>query len=143
MIRSNSCLLLDYGTLTSYLTVVNTWLAGNPNEVITILMVNSDQLPASTWASSFNTSGITNYIFTPRSVPIDYSAWPTLGAMITQGTRVVAFLAQNADILAAPYLIDEFTNIWETPFDVSITSLAPPLHFAVLWTQQTFHTNDI
>lgn len=41
--------------------------------------------------------------------------------MISAGTRVVAFLAQNADVESVPYLIDEFTHVWETPFDVSLS----------------------
>lgn len=38
----SSCLLLDAGPVTSYLAKVKTWMDANPNEVVTILWVNSD-----------------------------------------------------------------------------------------------------
>lgn len=40
----SSCLLLDAGNITSYLSKVKSWLDENPNEVITILWVNSDSM---------------------------------------------------------------------------------------------------
>lgn len=118
-----SCLLLDYGTFTSYLTVVKTWIDANPNEVITLLLVNSDGILPSVWAASYAAAGLMSNVFVPSSVPIAYNAWPTLSSLITANTRVVNFLAQNADAQSEPFLIDEFTNIWETPYDVSY----PPL----------------
>lgn len=62
---------------------------------------------------------MSSYAYTPTSVPIAYSDWPTLQTLINSGKRAVNFLAQNADISAVPYLLDEFTNIWETPYGVS------------------------
>jgi hypothetical protein len=44
------------------------------------------------------------------------SAWPTLGEMILSQKRVVIFMDYNANQTAVPYIIDEFTNAWETPF---------------------------
>lgn len=115
-----SCSLLDAGTFTAYLTLVHTWLLANPNEVVTLLLVNSDQIAASVWAASCVAAGLDTFAYTPPSVPVAYGAWPTLQTLITSGKRVVSFLAQNADVESAPYLIDEFTNIWETPYDVSL-----------------------
>ncbi|KAL8290107.1 hypothetical protein RQP46_003046 [Phenoliferia psychrophenolica] len=112
-----NCFLLDAGTFTSYLTEVKTWLDANPNEVVTLLLVNSDAIAATVWQASYVAAGIDTYAYTPTSVPIAYDAWPTLQTLITSGKRLVSFLAQNADISSAPYLIDEFTNIWETPYD--------------------------
>ncbi|GAA5869989.1 hypothetical protein JCM8547_001434 [Rhodosporidiobolus lusitaniae] len=116
-----SCLLLDAGTFTSYLTTVKNWLDANQDEVITILMVNSDGIAPSVWAQSYNDSGLSQYVYTPSSVPIAYDDWPTYGDLIGDGTRVVSFLAQNADISEVPYLLDEFTNVWETPYDETNT----------------------
>lgn len=48
-----TCLLLDAGTLTSYLSKVKTWLDNNPNEVVTALWVNSDTMQAGTIFSPF------------------------------------------------------------------------------------------
>ncbi|GAA5970538.1 hypothetical protein JCM11641_007345 [Rhodosporidiobolus odoratus] len=112
-----SCFLLDAGTFTSYLSTVKTWLDANPNEVITILAVNTDGVAPSVWAQSYTDAGLSNYVYTPSSVPIAYDAWPTLSELISAGTRVVSFLAQNADVSSVPYLLDEFTHVWETPYD--------------------------
>ncbi|SCV71075.1 BQ2448_3837 [Microbotryum intermedium] len=114
-----SCFLLDAGTLTSYLTLVKAWLDANPNEVVTLVLVNSDAIPPSTWAASYSASGMDDYSYTPSSVPIAYEDWPTYNSLISSGKRAISFLAQNADFEAVPYLIDEFTNVWETPYDVS------------------------
>lgn len=100
------------------MSTVKTWLDNNPDEVVTLLLVNSDGIAPSVWAQSYTDSGLSKYVYTPASVPIGYSEWPTLREMINAGTRVVSFLAQNADVSSVPYLIDEFTNIWETPYDV-------------------------
>ncbi|GAA6031167.1 hypothetical protein JCM8097_004037 [Rhodosporidiobolus ruineniae] len=112
-----SCSLLDGGSFTSYLSTVKSWLDANPDEVVTLLMVNSDGIAPSVWAESYTASGLSNYTYTPASVPVAYDAWPTYGELIGNGTRVVSFLAQNADVSEVPYLLDEFTNIWETPYD--------------------------
>jgi len=42
-----------------------------------------------------------------------------LGEMIDQGKRVVTFMDFKADFATVPYLIDEFTNVWETAYDVT------------------------
>ncbi|GAA6063501.1 hypothetical protein JCM10212_004763, partial [Sporobolomyces blumeae] len=112
-----SCFLLDAGTFTSYLSTVKSWLDANPSEVVTLLLVNSDGISPSVWAQSYTDSGLASYVYTPTSVPVAYDQWPTLQEMISANTRVVSFLAQNADVSTVPYLLDEFTNVWETPYD--------------------------
>lgn len=86
---------------------------------MTLLLVNSDAVAASVWAQSYTDSGLSKYVYTPSNVPIAYGAWPTYRELINAGSRVVSFLAQGADVQTAPFLIDEFTNVWETPYDVS------------------------
>lgn len=86
---------------------------------MTLLLVNSDGILPTVWAASYAAAGLDTLSYTPPSVPVPYSAWPTLQELITSGKRVVSFLAQNADVSTAPFLIDQFTNIWETPFGVS------------------------
>lgn len=81
-------------------------------------MVNSDGISPTVWAQSYEDSGLKQYVYTPSSTPVAYDAWPTYQELITAGTRVVSFLAQNADTSAVPYLLDEFTNVWETPYGV-------------------------
>ena len=43
--------------------------------------------------------------------------WPTLGEMILSGKRVVMFMDYMADQAKYPWLLDEFSQLWETPFD--------------------------
>ncbi|KAK4057962.1 hypothetical protein OIO90_001181 [Microbotryomycetes sp. JL221] len=111
-----SCLLLDAGKFSDYLSQVKSWLDDNKNEVVTILMVNSDGVDASVWQQAYVESGLDSYAYQPSSVPVSYDSWPTLQQLIDSGKRSVNFLAQGADMSTAPYLLDEFTHMWETPF---------------------------
>ena len=43
--------------------------------------------------------------------------WPTLGYMILTGKRVVIFMDYEANQTAVPWILDEFSQMWETPFD--------------------------
>ncbi|KAJ7103304.1 PLC-like phosphodiesterase [Mycena belliarum] len=115
----SSCLLYNGGTLEAYLTKVKTWMDANPNDVVTLLIVNINNLAASQYGAVFAKVGLDKLSYTPTAAPMAASAWPTLGAMIDAGTRLVTFLDNAADPAAVPYLVDEFTNIWETPFDVT------------------------
>ncbi|KAJ7115416.1 PLC-like phosphodiesterase [Mycena epipterygia] len=115
-----SCALFDGGTVLAYLTTVKTWLDANPNEVITLLFTNPEGLSIpDVWAPAFEQSGIASLAYTPPMNPMPQSAWPTLGSMIDAGTRVVIFLdagADGSDGGVVPYILPEFTMIWETPF---------------------------
>jgi hypothetical protein len=42
--------------------------------------------------------------------------------MITSGKRVVIFLDSHANPTLVPFILDEFTYMWETPFDETNTS---------------------
>jgi hypothetical protein len=46
-----SCSLLDGGSLLTFLTAIKTWMDVNPNEIVTLLLVNSDDEDASTFGS--------------------------------------------------------------------------------------------
>lgn len=102
------CLLEDAGTLLKYLATVKTFLDGNPNEVVTLLLTNQDGLPATAFDDVFQSSGIKNYVFTP-SGDLTMNQWPTLGQMISTGQRLVVFM----DFPAAPqvpYIMNEFES---------------------------------
>jgi len=114
-----SCLLYNGGTLEAYLTKVKTWMEANTQDVVTLLIVNSDDLVAAEFGSVFASVGLDSLSYAPSNSPIAASDWPTLGAMINNGTRLVTFLDNAADLTSVPYLLDEFTNVWETPFDVT------------------------
>ena len=51
------------------------------------------------------------------TTPSDLSSWPTLGSMISTGKRVVIFMDYYSNQSAVPYILDEFSFMWETPFD--------------------------
>jgi hypothetical protein len=112
-----SCALFDGGSLQDYLANVKSWLDANPNEVLSLLIVNSDNRPASEYDAIFKAASLDTVSFAPESSPLTTTAWPTLGSMIDSGKRLVTFLDNGADP-SIPYLIDEFTNVWETAFNV-------------------------
>jgi len=114
-----SCALLNGGTLQDYLTSVKTWMDANVNEVVTLLIVNIDDLPPTDYAPVFVAAGLDKLSYSPASSPLTNTEWPTLGSMIDNGTRLVTFLDNAADLTQVPYLLDEFTQVWETPFDVT------------------------
>ncbi|KAJ7689923.1 PLC-like phosphodiesterase [Mycena rosella] len=121
-----SCDLFDGGAVLDYLTTVKTWLDANPSEVLTLLFTNPEGLSIpDVWAPAFEQSGIASLAYTPSMNPMPQSAWPTLGSMIDAGTRVVVFLdagADGSDGGVVPYILPEFTMIWETPFSVTDAS---------------------
>ncbi|KAJ2966060.1 hypothetical protein NQ176_g10323 [Zarea fungicola] len=43
--------------------------------------------------------------------------WPTLQELIIRGKRVIMFIDYKANETAVPWLLDEFSQVWETPFD--------------------------
>lgn len=119
-----SCSLVDGGTLQSYLTKVATWVQSNPNEVISIVIVNSDNLPPTSYVSAFQSSGLSPYVYSPPSASLSLYSWPTLGQLIDAKTNVVVFMDYNADFQQVPWIIDEFSNMWEDAYNVVDQSFA-------------------
>lgn len=98
--------LLDGGSLASYLTPVKSWLDANPNEVISILIVNIDSLPPTSFSAVYESVGLDALSYAPTSASLASSAWPTLGEMIDSGKRLVNFMDYKADFTQVPYIID-------------------------------------
>ncbi|KAL9035022.1 MAG: hypothetical protein Q9214_006780, partial [Letrouitia sp. 1 TL-2023] len=116
-----SCDLFNAGTLSTWLTEIKRWIEHNPYEVVTVLLVNSDNAAAKDLHAEFGRANITGYAYTPPSAGTALSVWPSLNNMISNGTRLVTFVT-NLDSSAqavAPYLLDEFTYIFENPYEVS------------------------
>lgn len=111
-----SCDILNAGTLTDYLTLVRKWLAANPYEVITILIGNYDLVDPGNFTAPYTDSGLINYVYTPSKVPMAVDDWPTLAEMILSQKRVVAMIDYQANQTAIPWLLDEFGQMWESPF---------------------------
>ncbi|KAL2024644.1 hypothetical protein VTK56DRAFT_6845 [Thermocarpiscus australiensis] len=123
------CELLDAGPLETWLAKIKHWLDAHPNEVVTLLLVNADDQPAASFGAAFEASGISAYGFTPSSsgtttttTTTTTTGWPTLQSMIAANARLVTFVASIDPSPAHPYLLPEFTHVFETPFNV--TSLA-------------------
>ncbi|KAL1997077.1 hypothetical protein VTN49DRAFT_7942 [Thermomyces lanuginosus] len=111
-----SCELLDAGTLESWLKEIKAWLDDNPNDVVTVLLVNSDNVDAATLGASFEAAEIADYAYTP-SAPDGSQSWPTLQELIDANTRLMAFVASLSSDSSVPYLMNEFDYIFETPFE--------------------------
>ena len=92
----------------------------NLHDVVTILLVNSDNASASDLAAEFETAQIVPYAYTPQSTTTALDTWPTLNDMIVTGKRLVIFVADiDTSNSATPYLLNEFTFVFENPFDVT------------------------
>lgn len=145
-----SCLELDVGSLNAYLSPIKTWLDGNPNEVLTLLLTNQDAVPVAQFGSVFAAVGLDKYAYAPGT-NLAMDQWPTLQSMIDAGKRLVVFMGKSpsryalyiklscespacvadlecrlldyhADTSSVPYILDEFTYFFETPYDVTDSS---------------------
>lgn len=112
-----SCEILNAGTLTAYLTTVNAWVKAHPYDVVTILIGNGDYNTVTDFVAPIQASGIDLYAYQPPKIPMEVKDWPTLASMILTGRRVVIFMDYEADQSKVPWILDEFTQVWETPFD--------------------------
>jgi len=112
-----SCGLLNAGTAESYFANITTWLAANPYEVITLLIGNGDYVPVQNFTAPLESSGLAKYAFFPPIIPMGLSNWPTLGELILNNQRAIIFMDYKANQTAVPYILDEFSQLWETPFD--------------------------
>ena len=101
---------------------VKQWLEANPNEgrcfsypsnviftsfpVLSLLIVNIDNLPAAQYGAVFSAVGLDTMSYSPTTLPLPASGWPTLGSLIDSGTRLITFMDNTADPTTVPYIID-------------------------------------
>ncbi|KAI5276976.1 PLC-like phosphodiesterase [Aureobasidium subglaciale] len=126
-----NCDLLDAGTFLSELNEVGDWVRDHPYDVVTILIVNSDFIEPGNYSEVVQQSNLADYLYEPPYIPMRLDQWPTLSEMILSQKRVVVFMDYNADQTKYPYILDEFTHMWETPFSPTdrafpCTSQRPP-----------------
>lgn len=119
-----SCDLLDAGSLSSWLGEVRSWMESNPNDVVTVLLVNGAQASVSDLAAQYSAAGITTSLaYTPSSSNARNQTWPTLQSLITSGTRLLNFVDYGVDDnSAAPYIMPEYSYIFENPYDITSSS---------------------
>jgi hypothetical protein len=94
-----TCYELDAGSLEDYLTPIKTWLDGNQNEVVTLLLTNPDSIPVAKWGAVFAAVGLDKYAYAPGT-NLSMSQWPTLQSMIDSGKRLVVFMGESCCPLA-------------------------------------------
>ena len=111
-----SCELADAGPAEAFYASVAAWLAVHPYEVVTILIGNGDYAPVTDYIAPIQQSGLSKYVFIPPVVPMSLSDWPTLAELIVANQRAIIFMDYKADQSAVPYILDEFSQLWETPF---------------------------
>ncbi len=111
------CDLLDAGPITDWLAKVKGWVASHPYDVVTVLLENGNYSSPALYAPFIEASGILAFAYQPPLQPMRLADWPTLSELILAGKRVVLFLDYNANQTAFPWLLDEFSQLWETPFD--------------------------
>lgn len=111
-----SCDLLNAGTAEEYFINITSWVRTHPYDVVTLLIGNSDFIGVGNYTQPLINSGLANYAYVPPQVPMNISAWPTLSSMILSQKRVVIFMDYNANQTEVPYILDEFSQMWETPF---------------------------
>ncbi|KEF52037.1 uncharacterized protein A1O9_12027 [Exophiala aquamarina CBS 119918] len=127
----SSCEILNAGTLEDYLITVTKWIRANPYDIVTILMGNSDVLSPHNYTAPVINSGLIDYVYTAPTRPMPLDSWPTLSEMIFSNQRAVVMLDYEANQEEIPWLLDEFSQMWETPFsptdrDFPCTAQRPP-----------------
>ncbi|KJZ79566.1 hypothetical protein HIM_01035 [Hirsutella minnesotensis 3608] len=112
-----SCDLLDAGPITDWLTQVREWVDTHPYDVVTILLGNGNYSTPDKYAPYIEQTGILKYAYEAPFLPMALKDWPTLEELILHGKRVIMFLDYKADQKKYPWLLDQFANMWESPFD--------------------------
>lgn len=117
-----SCDVLDAGPITEYLGKVYDWVSTHPYDVVTILLgngrlANNTYTSSTTYAPYIEQTGLVQYAYIPPKIPMALDDWPTLASMILRGKRVVIFMDYQANQTAIPWILDEFSQMWETPYD--------------------------
>ena len=112
----SSCDLLNAGSALSYFTNITNWVREHPFDVVTLLIGNSDFRNVTDYVTPLQQSGLSTYAYTPPKIPMAIDDWPTLSSMILTRKRIVIFMDYNANQTEVPWILDEFSQIWETPF---------------------------
>lgn len=116
------CVLFDAGSLEDYLDTVKKWMDAHPDEVVTVLLVNGDNVKAEMFDKAFSKTGLKDLAFVPPTSPdpLPLDNWPTLAEFIDSKKRLVTFLSSQANEASIPYLLSEFDHyVFETPFETT------------------------
>ncbi|KAI8080704.1 PLC-like phosphodiesterase [Gilbertella persicaria] len=108
------CGMLDAGPATDTLNVISGWLKENPKEIVTIMWNNLYNMKATQFASAYEASDIMPFVYTRQNLS---DAWPNLQTMIDANQRLVNFVDAEADVTQVPWLMDQFSQVFETPYE--------------------------
>lgn len=110
-----SCALEDAGPVDEFLGTIKKWLDGNPDEVVTVLLTNGDNVDVDRFDKAFTKSDLKKYAFVPSTSPskLPKQSWPTMKELIQSKKRVIVFLGL--------YLCRTHTSPW--PKSVQLTLL--------------------
>ena len=84
--------------------------------VVTLVMVNIDDLAPTAFTSAFNASGAVDRTYSPPNATLSLDEWPTLSELTNANTNLVVFMDTQADFSSVPYLIDEFSHMFEDAY---------------------------
>lgn len=123
----SSCGIFDAGSLVRWLLEVRTWMDANPHDVVTLVLINKHKVDARELEGVYSQADIAHYAYVPPQVDRppppsneNIQTWPTLNDMIDRDTRLVSFIQPlKVERENAPYLLDQFTFVWENPYDVT------------------------
>lgn len=114
--EENGELVLCHGTcviastpLVDALEVFRKFLEASPNEVLVLIV--EDYISAAQTQQVFEAAKLVPYLY---AQPAD-EPWPTLGAMIDSGRRVIVF-AQDEGGAEPDWYLDLFKQSWDTPY---------------------------
>lgn len=74
--------------------------------MLTLLIVNINNLPATSFGAVFEAVGLDTMSYTPTAANVSFSGWPTLAQLIDGNKQLLTFLDNGADLTTVPYLID-------------------------------------
>lgn len=92
---------------------IEAFLADNPNEVVSIIFEN--YITHAQTASAFESSGLIDYVYAHEAG----EPWPTLGALIDAGTRLLVFQEKLPEEAEYPWLMRIWDHAWDTQFSAA------------------------
>ncbi|KAI7873580.1 PLC-like phosphodiesterase, partial [Lichtheimia hyalospora FSU 10163] len=108
-----TCTILNAGSATDILNQVSKWLESHQDQVITIMWNNLYDIDIAHLAEAYKASSIMPMVH----VQEPGQPWPTIQEMVDSNKRVVNFVDTKADASMVPWLHDQYTYVFETPYD--------------------------
>jgi len=115
-----SCFLFDGGKTEDYLHKTKLFLDSHPNEVLTFIIANPENIAVKEWATVFNKTGLGDMAYRPPQPIMSRDDWPALGEMISSNKRVVVFIDKGAESRTEPesqFILPQFQMMWEDKYD--------------------------